>query len=268
MRLLVDFFRSITRNVVLVEQIFRFNVVSIVHLDNLPVPVLRRHDDENAFCFCQVDNKLFRNILLSSGGFAKNFRKCGAAEIMEPLRQRAIADYVSRLRAGLMALLEEAKELRAAYEAELSAMDAEIARYERLIEDAQKQAEEESRFTATVAKQHGPSLSQSAGGGKLIRSSLGSDATKHHRSRGPKRLKATAGSAKSDALRAAAEQVLHEEGRPLKRAELTRRLQMLGFLAESDNPVDLVRKALQHHEVLRFDVKRGYFLAPWEDGKS
>lgn len=184
------------------------------------------------------------------------------AEIMEPLRQRAIADYVSRLRAGLLALLEEAKELRAAYEAEVSAMDAEIARYERLIEEAQKQAEEESRFTATVSKRPDPSLSQSAGRSKLRRGSL---VTKQHSGPG---LKAAVGSSKSDALRAAAEQVLLEEGRPLKRAELTRRLQTLGFLAESDNPVDLVRKALQHHENVRFDVKRGYFLATTQDGTS
>lgn len=181
---------------------------------------------------------------------------------MEPLRQRAIADYVSRLRAGLMTLLEEAKELRAAYEAELSAINAEIARYERLIEEAQKQAEEESRFTATASKRPSPPLTQSASRSKLMRSSLG---TKQH---GVTGLKAAVGSSKSDALRAAAEQVLLDEGRPLKRAELTRRLQTLGFLAESDNPVDLVRKALQHHENVRFDVKRGYFLATKQDSTS
>lgn len=39
----------------------------MVHLDNLPVPVLRRHDDENAFCFYEVDNNVFRNVLLLSG---------------------------------------------------------------------------------------------------------------------------------------------------------------------------------------------------------
>lgn len=167
------------------------------------------------------------------------------------MRHQAIVDYVDQLHSGLHDLRHRALDIRAAYEAELSIINAEIARYELLIEDAKKQADDEALFVAQMEMKRALPASSNLNNNEIevLLSSQGHQNTE-----------AVKGRSKSSVLQAAALRVIREEGRPVKRGELARRLQLAGYLLDSENPVDLLRKALNNHDVLNFDVKRGYYI--------
>jgi len=166
---------------------------------------------------------------------------------MEPIRSRAIADYLSRLHAGLDDLVSRSESVRAACEAELSTMSVEIARYRQLILDAERESKQEAEFY------HGTLANAGLRAANATSKISTAVSARSNQTSGPK-------TAKSDHLRSAAERILRTGGRPVKRADLTRELQAAGLLANSDNPIDLVRKLLQKSEVIGYDIKTGYFL--------
>ncbi|MEZ0000969.1 hypothetical protein [Sinorhizobium fredii] len=173
---------------------------------------------------------------------------------MEPLRRQAIADYLSQLNAGLRDLVSRSEKVRAAYEAELASMGSEIARYRELIANAERESEQEVEL----------SRSESGQGFKGAEAPLKlstSDGLRPKRGRSDPSPRTT----KAENLRIAAEKILRAHAQPLKRADLTRQLQSTGLLANSDNPIDLVRKLLQKSEVIGYDTKRGYFLVELGD---
>ena len=164
---------------------------------------------------------------------------------MEPLRRQAIADYLSRLHAGLDDLVSRSRDVRAAYEAELASMSNEMARYRELIANAERESEQETALSRGKQKRFHADVDGSSEIRTVVR-----EGSNRPRSRSSKR----------DSLRSAAENILRASNRPLKRADLTRELQSRGLLSNSEYPIDLVRKLLQDSEVIGYDAKKGYFL--------
>lgn len=173
--------------------------------------------------------------------------------MVESVRHQTIVEYVDKLQVGLNELRERARRLQVDYEADRTVVEAEIARYESLITDARRQAAEEKRFVAEITNQKDALLKPRRP------SSAKSSTTTDFPTNVTKTAKAPS---KLKAVQVAAEQIVREEGRAMKRSELTRRLQLVGYLVDSDNPIDLLRKALSSHEVLKFDVKIGYYISP------